>query len=189
MMICVKWHKRSKNIYLAIKETNKFKMEFSVGEVIQVNHITPTTAPRKLKTKQNQTENTKCRNNRKISLSIVNTLTLQSSWDRHTSYPSMVTYCRVKSLNQMYYSWCTGLFLANTKLPSIHTEKLRCNVDHYLYWKICIFYGNDTQRNWYEHHSKQVTYICPVNIVLEFPIHADIKNKANSPRHREQIVI
>lgn len=37
---CAKEHESSKRLYSVVKETNKFKMEFQVGEEIQVKDYT-----------------------------------------------------------------------------------------------------------------------------------------------------
>ena len=54
-------------------------------------------------------------------------------------------------------------------------------VGQYLHWKICNFYGKETERNWYEHHPDPVTEIGPVTILWDYTIHTDRTIKANRP--------
>lgn len=49
MMIRVKEYERNKKLYLVIKEANKFRREFQVGEEVKIKHNTPTAAAKNLK--------------------------------------------------------------------------------------------------------------------------------------------
>lgn len=53
MMVCVKEYERNKEFYSFIREANKFKREFQLGEEVQINHNTLTAAGKNLKKKVN----------------------------------------------------------------------------------------------------------------------------------------